>query len=354
MIKNHLNLRGVYKNMFSEKNYNNLPELVKKYLLYLVTVRNRSQRTAGAYAIDLRSFFKFYKLNKKLVDCNLNFSEIQIDDVDLNLIKKITLLDVYEFLNFAKSNNNSAKARARKASSIRGFFKYLTLNLNLLEKNPVKDLEIPSVQATLPKYLSIDESVKLLEIQYNIISKTKLRDYCILTLFLNCGMRLSELAGINLKDFKIDDRSLRILGKGNKERVIFLNDACITAIENYLKLERQYLKKIQNKKALFLSSRTGNRLGTRQIQNVVEVALKNANLDNKGYSPHKLRHTAATLLYQHGNVDILILKELLGHVSVGTTEIYTHVSNEMLKKAVSKNPLNAIKNNNNNDQTSSC
>ena len=221
------------------------------------------------------------------------------------------------------------------------------LNLNLLEKNPVKDLEIPSVQATLPKYLSIDESVKLLEIQYNIISKTKLRDYCILTLFLNCGMRLSELAGINLKDFKIDDRSLRILGKGNKERVIFLNDACITAIENYLKLERQYLKKIQNKKALFLSSRTGNRLGTRQIQNVVEVALKNANLDNKGYSPHKLRHTAATLLYQHGNVDILILKELLGHVSVGTTEIYTHVSNEMLKKAVSKNPLNAIKKNNN-------
>ena len=133
-----------------------------------------------------------------------------------------------------------------------------------------------------------------------------------------------------------------------------MNDACITAIENYLKLERQYLKKIQNKKALFLSSRTGNRLGTRQIQNVVEVALKNANLDNKGYSPHKLRHTAATLLYQHGNVDILILKELLGHVSVGTTEIYTHVSNEMLKKAVSKNPLNAIKNNNNNDQTSSC
>lgn len=329
--------------VFSE-NYNNLPELVKRYLLYLTTVKNRSQKTANAYAIDLRSFFKFYKLNKKLVNIKLNFSEIKINDIDLNLIKKITLLDVYEYLNFIKLNHNSAKARARKVSSIRGFFKYLTVNLNLLKKNPVKDLEIPSVKTTLPKYLSIEESVSLLEAQARSESKTKFRDYCILTLFLNCGMRLSELAGINLKDFKLEDRSLRLLGKGNKERIVFLNDACVKAIDDYFKMERQNLKKIQNKNALFLSSRTGNRLCTRQIQNVVEAALKNANLGNKGYSPHKLRHTAATLLYQHGKVDILILKELLGHVSVGTTEIYTHVSNEVLKKAVGKNPLASIKN----------
>lgn len=323
--------------------YEGLPKLVIKYLLYLTTIKNRSKRTANAYAIDLRNFFRFYKLKTKSTNPNTNFSDIKIDDIDLDLIKKITLLEVYEYLDFTISNNNSAKARARKISSIRGFFKYLTLNLNLITENPVKNLESPTLKKTLPKYLSIKESINLLETQAKINSKTKYRDYCILTLFLNCGMRLSELQGINLKDLKIEEKSLKIMGKGNKERIIFLNEACIKSIENYFKFERQLLKKIQNNKALFLASRTGTRLCTRQIQKIVESALKNANLSNKGYSVHKLRHTAATLLYQHGKVDILILKELLGHSNVGTTEIYTHISNDILKKAVDKNPLSKIK-----------
>lgn len=325
--------------MITLSKYDDLPELVKRYLLHLTTIKNRSQKTANAYAVDLKNFFKFYKLSKKLVDSKSNFSEIKINDIDLNLIKEITLLDVYEYLNYAMINHNSAKSRARKISSIRGFFKYLTTNLNLLNENPMQNLELPSLKKTLPKYLSIDESIKLLETQASSKSKTKFRDYCILTLFLNCGMRLSEMEGINLQNFKLEDRSLKILGKGNKERIVFLNDACISALKDYFNLERKFLKKIQNKNALFLSSRTGKRLCARQIENIVASALKQANLDNKGYSPHKLRHTAATLLYQHGNVDILILKELLGHANVGTTEIYTHVSNDILKKAMNKNPL---------------
>lgn len=330
--------------------YDNLPELVKQYLCYITTIKNHSPKTANAYATDLRNFFKFFKIHKKLVDKKTNFKQIDISDINIELIKTITLVDVYEYLNFAMINHNSAKSRARKISSIRGFFKYLTINLNVLKQNPIKNLELPSLKKTLPKYLSVEESVKLLNIQAISDSKTRYRDYCILTLFLNCGMRLSELERINLDDIKTKDSSLKLLGKGNKERIVFLNEACQLAISDYLKLERQNLKRIQNKKALFLSQKTGKRLCARQIENVVGNALKRAGLSNMGYSPHKLRHTAATLLYQYGKVDILILKELLGHANVGTTEIYTHVSDEILKNAVLKNPLAKQKINGNEEE----
>lgn len=330
--------------------YQDLPELVRQYLFYITTIKNRSQRTASAYAVDLRNFFKFYKLYKMPTKNNdINFENIKIDDIDIDLIKQVKLLDVYEYLNFVmQEKNNSAKARARKVSSIRGFFKYLTVNLRVIKENPVEHLEMPSLKKSIPKYLSIDESKELLKSKSLSKSENKFRDYCILTLFLNCGMRLSELVNINLGDIKIETGSLKLLGKGNKERVVFLNDACISSLKDYIEKERSNIKVIKDTAALFLSARTGNRLGARQIQKIVQNSLRDAGLSGKGYSPHKLRHTAATLLYQHGKVDILVLKELLGHVNVGTTEIYTHISNDMIKEAVVKNPLSneKIKRNN--------
>lgn len=321
-----------------------LPELVQRYLIYITTIKNRSQRTADAYAIDLRNFFRFYKLNKNLVKKDMEFSNINISDIDIKIIKKIKLSDVYEYLNFVmKCHSNSAKARARKVSSIRGFFKYLTYNLNVLSENPVEHLEIPSFKKSIPKYLSLEESKDLLKTKSNSVSSTKFRDYCILTLFLNCGMRVSELCNIDFKDIKLKEGTLRLLGKGNKERLVYINAACVEAIEDYVNKERKNLKKIVDKDALFLASRTGKRLGVRQTQKIVEIALNDAGFFGMGYSPHKLRHTAATLLYQHGKVDILVLKELLGHANVGTTEIYTHVSNKMLRDAVFQNPLSKEK-----------
>lgn len=321
--------------------YQDLPELVRQYLFYITTIKNRSSRTASAYAVDLRNFFKFYKMYKTTTkNNNVDFEHIKIDNIDIDLIKQVKLLDVYEYLNFVmKEKNNSAKARARKVSSIRGFFKYLTVNLRIIKENPVEHLEMPSLKKSIPKYLSIDESKELLKIKSLSKSENKFRDYCILTLFLNCGMRLSELVNINLSDIKIETGSLKLLGKGNKERVVFLNEACISSIKDYIEKERNNIKVIKDTEALFVSIRTGNRLGARQIQKIVQASLRDAGLSGKGYSPHKLRHTAATLLYQHGKVDILVLKELLGHVNVGTTEIYTHISNDMIKEAVIKNPL---------------
>ena len=277
-----------------------LPDLVRQYLFYILTVKNRSKRTAEAYEIDLRNFFRFYKLNRGLVDENLEFFNIAISDITLEDIKNIKILDVYEYLNFSMNSK---------------------------------------VKRAIPKYLSLDESKRLLEKKSEVESSTKYRDYCMLVLFLNCGMRVSELFNISFEDLKLSEGSLKILGKGNKERVVFLNDACISAIKEYIKNERSRLKRVVDESALFLASKTGRRLGVRQIQKVVERALSDAGLYGMGYSTHKLRHTAATLLYQYGNVDILVLKELLGHANVGTTEIYTHISNKMVKDAVFKNPL---------------
>ena len=330
--------------MIRDSSVKELPELVKQYLCYMATIKNRSQKTIDAYAVDLCNFFRFYKLHKNLVDKKTDYHTIIISDINIKTIKNVKLLDVYEYLNFVtKENSNSAKTRARKISSIRGFFKYLTYNLKLLKENPVEHLELPSIKKSLPKYLSVEESKDLLETKSKSVSSTKYRDYCILTLFLNCGMRVSELCNIDLKDFKLKDGSLKLLGKGNKERVVYMNTACVEAVENYIKKERNCLKKIVDKNALFIASKTGKRLGVRQTQKIVEMALNDAGFFGMGYSPHKLRHTAATLLYQHGNVDILVLKELLGHANVGTTEIYTHVSNNILRSAVSKNPLSEEK-----------
>lgn len=310
-----------------------LPLLVQQYLLYLEAIKGHSELSVLEYASDLRTFFRFMVRYKGMVKSDIPDEEIDISPIDIDFIKEITLNDAYSYLIYLKNERkNNETTRARRVISIRRFFIYLTDNLGLLESNPMKNLDIPKTKKSLPKYLTLEESEKLLSV---IDGPYKERDYAIITLFLNCGMRLAELVSIDYNDIK-DDGSLVITGKGNKERVIYLNNACIKAIADYMKKRPNDGVK---DKALFLSSRN-KRISPKTVQHIVYTNLDKAGLGDRGLSVHKLRHTAATLMYQYGNVDLLLLKEVLGHENLGTTEIYTHTTADAAKKAIASNPLN--------------
>lgn len=316
-----------------------LPEIVRDYVTYTETVKGRSGHTVDEYVSDLKTFFRYIKLYRGIVSADTEFNEIAINDIDADFLRSVTLSEVYEFLVFCKNErNNNSLTRARKSSSLRSFFKYLTVKRKILDVNPVDQLDSPKSKKSLPKYLTLEQSIDLLN---NVSGDYKERDYCILTLFLNCGFRLSELCGLNVTDVR-SDNSIRVLGKGNKERIVYLNDACLDAIKNYLKVRPVDGVPAEHKKALFLS-RLKKRISRKTVQHIVYMNLEKIGLDGQGYSVHKLRHTAATLMYQHGNVDIRVLKDILGHADLGTTQIYTHLSNSQIKDAVESNPLSNIK-----------
>ncbi|MDQ2085804.1 tyrosine recombinase XerC [Herbivorax sp. ANBcel31] len=312
-----------------------MPYTIKDFLSYMETIKGKSKNTAHEYYYDLRLFFRFMKIHKNLVQEKCDFDKIDISDIDIDTIKKITLSDLYAYMSFlSRERDNNSSSRARKVASIKSFFNYITNKAKLLDYNPASELESPKILKRLPKYLNVEESKKLLEVIDGEYSK---RDYAIMTLFLNCGLRLSELVSININ--KIKNETLTIIGKGDKERVIYLNKACINAINSYLKVRpSDYIK---DKNALFLSKRK-QRISTKTVQHIVKKYLKAAGLDTERYSVHKLRHTAATLMYKYGNVDIRALQEILGHESISTTEIYTHVDSDQLKNALDSNPLSEI------------
>lgn len=313
------------------------PPLVREFLIYMKTIKGKSENTVNEYYLDLRTFFRFIKLYRNMVDDSIEFNEIPIDDVDLELIKTITLTDAYEFMNFTISQRqNSATTRARKSSSLKSFFRYLSSKKGLISVDPLKELEIPKLKKSLPKYLTLEQSLELL----NAVEGTyKERDYCILTLFLNCGLRLSELVSLNYSSVR-NDNTMVVTGKGNKERVVYLNSACLTAIEDYKKVRP--VDGVKDKNALFIS-RQLKRISPKTVQAMVNKYLAKIGLEYAGYSVHKLRHTAATLMYQHGNVDIRVLQDILGHENLGTTEIYTHLSSAQMEKAAESNPLSNVK-----------
>ena len=316
------------------------PSLLRDYLVYLSTIKGRSPRTVEAYYTDLRFFLRYLMASKSGLPFpkdDPDLTSIPFASIEQDLILKAGISDAYSFLNYVQEqNHNNAKSRARKVSSIRGFYQYLNTKTTLLPENPMEHLETPSLKKALPKYLSLDESVRLLKA---VDGKQKERDFCIITLLLNCGIRLSELCGIKLGDIR--DETLTVLGKGNKERQVFLNEACTRAIGEYLKV-RPEIERSPDCQYLFASARGTAPLSPRAVEQLVEKHLKAAGLDGRGISPHKLRHTAATLMYQNG-VDIRVLKEVLGHVNLGTTEIYTHVNTAEVQKAAEKNPLANIK-----------
>lgn len=312
-----------------------LPQLVQQYLIYLEAIKAHSELSVLEYASDLRTFFRYMARIKGLCDSNANDDEIDISQIDIDFIKSITLTDAHKFLIYCRSERkNNETTRARRVVSIRRFFSYLTDNLGVLENNPMKTLDAPKAKKSLPKYLTLEEAQKLLSV---VDGKFKERDYAILVLFLNCGMRLSELVSIDYNDIR-SDNSLTITGKGNKERTVYLNNACIEAVNAYMKVRPNDGVK---DRALFLSSRN-QRISAKTVQHLVYTYLDKAGFGDRGLSVHKLRHTAATLMYRHGNVDVLVLKDILGHENLGTTEIYTHISDDSARKAVESNPLSEV------------
>ena len=317
--------------------YSDVPEDVQAFLRYLESTLRRSPRTVNAYYVDLRIFLRFMVRYQQQIDKRIPDSELAIHDLDTTFWRTINYADLLEYTIYLKNERNNSRAtNCRKVSSIKGFFRYLT-KMGKISDDPSKELDLPKPARSLPKYLSLEESLELLK---DIQSDFYEREYCMLTLFLNCGMRLSELVSINLSDFK--DDTIRITGKGSKQRLVYLNPACVDAVKQYL-AARAKLENLKDKQALFVSRRTGRRLSPRRVEQIVSHQLKCAGLDGYGYSPHKLRHTAATLMYRHGQADMLTLKEILGHEHVSTTEIYTHLDTKKLHDVVNSSPLAGVR-----------
>lgn len=321
------------------------PEIIKGFLTYHETIKGHSRKTVDEYYLDLRTFFRFLKLHRNLVPRDTELDEISISDIDLDFVKSVTVSEAYEYLSFLArdrvtnqrsheaSYGTKASTRARKVSTLRSFYKYLNVKAKLIDVNPLKDLDVPKIPATLPRYLSLNEAQTLLRA---VDGKNRERDYCIICIFLNCGLRISEIVGLNIQDIRSDN--IRVFGKGSKERIIYLNDATAHAVDDYLKV-RKCIAAI-DRNALFLSNRR-TRITRETVHSMIKKTLLKAGLDADKYSSHKLRHTAATLMLQNG-VDVRTLQELLGHENLNTTQIYTHVDNSELRMAAKANPLGAF------------
>lgn len=324
---------------------NDAPKVLRDFLTYHETIKGHSRKTVDEYYLDLRNFFRFLKIERGLVPRRSELEEISISDVDLDFVGAVTLTEVYDYMAYLSrdrvKNENSREpeygllvsSRARKIATIRSFYKYLTVKAKLLSENPIADIDSPKIPRTLPRYLTLEESKRLLS---SVDGVNKNRDYCMLCLFLNCGLRISELVGLNIQDVSSD--SIRIFGKGAKERVVYLNESCIEAINNYLPDRKRMVGR--DCSALFVSNRR-RRISVDSVQVVVKRTLLKAGLDPGKYSAHKLRHTAATLMLQNG-VDVRTLQEVLGHEHLNTTQIYTHVDNAELRTAAAANPLGSF------------
>lgn len=321
------------------------PQYLIDFLDYMSVIKNRSALTVKNYYCDLRLLLRYLKVQNDPSLGNQEFSEISVSDTPEALVRTVTLNDILGFLHFTMDErDNHQKARARKAVSIRQFFKYLTDNKKWFDVSPAAKLELPSPKNALPKHLTVEQANQLLAECSDIKDWTDSRDYCMITFFLNCGIRLSELVGISVNDYIAtkdpktgeDYAFLKVIGKGSKERIIYLNNACVSAYEAYMKLRPN----VQGEKALFLSKRY-KRISNRRVEQIIDEKLTKSGLAGYGFSVHKLRHTAATLMYQNG-VDVRVLKEVLGHENLNTTQIYTHVSDSQIKQAMDRNPLSEI------------
>jgi len=318
--------------------YSDVPQILRNYLNFMIVIKGKSPNTVREYYYDLRLFFRYvYSVVNSIPLDKIN--SVNLDDFDEEILTKIELNDLYEFMAYINNcHSDNDNYRARKVASLKSFFNYLHVKIKFIENNPAANLDSPKIKKRMPRYLTLEESISFLG---NIDGKFQARDLAMFSILLNCGLRLSELVGINLKNINFERRSLRVIGKGNKERMVYLNDLCMDAIYNYLKVRPEVTYQ-PDMDALFISSR-GRRISNRMVEILAKQYFQKAGLDYELYSPHKLRHTAATLMYRDGNVDIRTLQELLGHTSLATTQIYTHIKNDDLKNAADSNPLAGIK-----------
>ena len=325
--------------------YTDCPQILREFLTYHETIKGQSPKTISEYYLDLRMFLRFLKLMRCEMPIQTRLEDIPIRDVDLAFLREVTTSEIFDFLSYlandrianpdspAPDQGISASSRARKLSAIKSFYKYLTVRTKQLQENPVADLEYPKLRKSLPKYLTMEQSAALLR---SVSGQNQVRDYAILMLFLNCGIRRSELVGLNITDV-YEDR-IRVVGKGNKERFVYFGTPCRKAIDAYM-VERKE-KFLTDNRALF-GSRNGNRISVTAVHRLVEKALKQAGLDSTQFSAHKLRHTAATMMLS-GGVDVKTVQEVLGHENLNTTQIYTHIENTELKIAAQANPLSKL------------
>lgn len=325
--------------------YTDCPTILRDFLTYHETIKGQSAKTISEYYLDLRMFLRFIKLMRGDMPLNTQLENIDIRDIDLDFVRTITTSDIFEFLSYLANdrvvNPDSAapdygispSARARKLSAIKSFYKYLTVRTKQLSENPVADLEYPKLRKSLPKYLTLEQSAALLQA---VSGPNEKRDYAILMLFLNCGIRRSELVNLNITDVYAD--RIRVLGKGNKERFVYFGSSCRKAIDAYM--EERSQKVLSDNRALF-GSRDSNRISVTAVHRLVKKTLLQAGLDSTQYSAHKLRHTAATMMLS-GGVDVKTVQEVLGHENLNTTQIYTHIENTELKIAADANPLSKL------------
>lgn len=326
---------------FKSEEYRTFPQILRDYASYVAVIKGNSEKTVCEYLLDLRTFFRFYIMRRDgLNPTREEFEAISISDITINDIREITADSIIDFLMFVGfERDNSTTTRMRKLSSLKSLFHYLCGKKQLIDTNPTTEIDAPKKSTTLPKYMNTEESVRLLEaVKSDTSSKTRERDFAIISLFLNTGMRLSELVGLNLESFDSELNTVIVHGKGNKQRLIYLNLAAKSAVQSYLRVRLDPTRVHTSENALFIS-RLEKRISNKTVQWVVYKYLDLAGLGSKGLSTHKLRHTAATLMYQSGNVDIRVLKDILGHEQLNTTQIYTHVVDKNIKEAVSQNPL---------------
>ncbi len=307
------------------------PAVIRDFLVYHETIKGQSRATVDSYFLDLRTFARYMKLVRGLVPRGTELEDISINELDLDFFASVTLSEVYDFMAYlSRDRALSAASRARMITSIKGLYNYLTVKTKQLASNPVQDMDTPKLKKSLPRYLTLEQSQRLLAA---VDGKNRERDYCILCLFLNCGLRISEMVGMNLTD--IHDDHILIRGKGGKERVVYLNESSCEAINDWLAVRRSIAA--IDKNAMFLSARR-RRMSVDAVQVMVKKTLAKAGIDPSAYSTHKLRHTAATLMLQNG-VDVRTLQEVLGHESLNTTQIYTHIADSELRTAALANPL---------------
>jgi len=327
------------------RKYTDCPMILRDFLVYHETIKGQSKLTIHEYYLDLRMFLRFIKLMRSDMPIHTRLDEIDIRDVDLDFVSRIDTSEIFDFLSYLANDRNpdpdslvpdygiSPASRARKLSAIKSFYKYLTVRTKQLEDNPVADLEYPKLRKSLPKYLTMEQCRRLLG---SVTGQNEKRDYAILMLFLNCGIRRSELVGLNVTDV-YEDR-IRVVGKGNKERFVYFGTPCRKAIDSYMEVRKNMI--LTDNRALF-GSRNGNRISVSAVHRLVEKALKQAGLDATQFSAHKLRHTAATMMLS-GGVDVKTVQEVLGHENLNTTQIYTHIENTELKLAAAANPLSKL------------
>ena len=319
--------------------YSKCPVFLKNYLTYMSVIKGKSQNTVTQYYYDLRIFLRYIIMTEK----NLHedeFNNIDILNFDFEKIKKITLDDLYAFMAYINNEHSSNDSfRARKVASLRSFFNYLYIKEKSISENPAQNLDTPKLKARLPKYLSLEQSIDLLKV---IDGEYKQRDLAMFALFLTCGLRLSELVGIDIKNVDFKKKTLKVIGKGNKERIVFINDLCVDTIKKYLEVRPNDGLVGNDREALFISSKS-TRITGRSVERIEKKYFDLAGIDSDVYTPHKLRHTAATIMYRDGNVDVRTLQKILGHESLSTTQIYTHVSDEFMENAAKKNPLAQVK-----------